>query len=199
MLQLCRNQTVGLHRSGIDSTWWEMDMLDRERENLFSMWPLYTIAMFNIEHKPDYMYFHYTNKISIGCDRLEALIINVTSDRKLGASVIPHFRVILTRQSISEIIVFIQSDHQGQKVNFNVKWEKISFLTNTARNVICNTFFCGILTKKIKLWHYFVDSRSSSRSILLQDHQKVKGTPWDKNFHFWKFISYEAIYPTDPE
>ena len=57
----------------------------------------------------------------MGCDRLEAIIINVTSDRKLGASVIPHSRVMLTRQSISEIIVFIQSDLQGQKVNLNVK------------------------------------------------------------------------------
>ena len=32
-------------------------------------------------------------------------------------------------------------------VNFKVKYEKISFLTNKARNV-CNTSFYGILTDK---------------------------------------------------
>ena len=33
---------------------------------------------------------------------------------KLGASVIPHFHVILTAQSISKIILFIQGHLQGQ-------------------------------------------------------------------------------------
>ena len=56
---------------------------------------------------------------------------------KLGTSVIPHFHVILTAQSISKILLFIQGHLQGQKVNFKVKKEKISFLTNKARNV-CN-------------------------------------------------------------
>ena len=36
-------------------------------------------------------------------------------------SVIPYFYVILTGQSIYEIVVFIQGDLQGQKVNFKVK------------------------------------------------------------------------------
>ena len=40
---------------------------------------------------------------------------------KLGTSVIPYFHVILTEQSISEIILFIQGDLQGPKVNFKVK------------------------------------------------------------------------------
>ena len=40
---------------------------------------------------------------------------------KLGTSVIPLFRVILTRQSISEIILIIQGHLQGQKVNFKIK------------------------------------------------------------------------------
>ena len=37
---------------------------------------------------------------------------------KLGTTVIPHFRVILTGQSISDIIFMTL---QGQKVNFKVK------------------------------------------------------------------------------
>ena len=40
---------------------------------------------------------------------------------KLGRSVIPHFYVISTGQSISEIIMIIQGHLQGQKVNFKVK------------------------------------------------------------------------------
>ena len=40
---------------------------------------------------------------------------------ELGTSVIPHFHVILTGQSISEIILIIQDHLQGQKVNFKVK------------------------------------------------------------------------------
>ena len=40
---------------------------------------------------------------------------------KLGTSVIPHFHVILTKKSISEIILIIQGHIQGQKVNFKVK------------------------------------------------------------------------------
>ena len=54
---------------------------------------------------------------------------------KLGTSVIPHFHVILTRESISENVVFIEGDLQGQKVNFNSSERKHHFLTNTARNV----------------------------------------------------------------
>ena len=38
-----------------------------------------------------------------------------------GTSVIPHFHVILTGQSISCIIFMIQGHFQGQKVNFIVK------------------------------------------------------------------------------
>ena len=40
---------------------------------------------------------------------------------KLGTSVLPHFHVILTMQSISKIILFIQGHLQGQKVNVKVK------------------------------------------------------------------------------
>ena len=53
---------------------------------------------------------------------------------KLGTSVIPHLHVILTGQSISEIILIIQGRLQDQKVDFKVKYEKISILTNKARN-----------------------------------------------------------------
>ena len=66
---------------------------------------------------------------------------------KLGTSAIPHFHVILTGQSISKIILNIQSHLQGQKVNFKVISEKISFLTSKARNA-CNTSFHVILTEK---------------------------------------------------
>ena len=40
---------------------------------------------------------------------------------KPGTSVIPHFYVILTGQSISCITFKIKDHHQGQKVNFKVK------------------------------------------------------------------------------
>ena len=40
---------------------------------------------------------------------------------KPGASVIPHFHVNLTEQSISCIILMTQSHLQGQKDNFKVK------------------------------------------------------------------------------
>ena len=40
---------------------------------------------------------------------------------KPGTSVIPHFHVILTGQSISCIIFMIPGHFQGQKVNFKVK------------------------------------------------------------------------------
>ena len=40
---------------------------------------------------------------------------------KLGTSAIPHFHVILTAQSISKMIVFIEGHPQGQMVNFMVK------------------------------------------------------------------------------
>ena len=39
---------------------------------------------------------------------------------KLGTSVIQHFHVILTGQSISKIILIIQGHLQGQNVNFKV-------------------------------------------------------------------------------
>ena len=44
--------------------------------------------------------------------------------RLLGASAISHFHVILTGQSISEIILIMQGHLQDQKVNFKVIWEK---------------------------------------------------------------------------
>ena len=40
---------------------------------------------------------------------------------KPGTSVIPHFHVILTGQSICCIIFKIQGHHQGEKVNLKVK------------------------------------------------------------------------------
>ena len=59
---------------------------------------------------------------------------------KPATSVIPHFHVILTGQSISCIILMTQGHLQGQKVIFKVKQAKIQFLTNKDRNM-CNTFF----------------------------------------------------------
>ena len=49
---------------------------------------------------------------------------------KPATSVIPHFHVILTGQSISCIILMTQGPLQGQKVIFKVKQAKIPFLTN---------------------------------------------------------------------
>ena len=40
---------------------------------------------------------------------------------KLETNVISHFHMILTGQSISEIILIIQGHLQGQKENFKVK------------------------------------------------------------------------------
>ena len=82
---------------------------------------------------------------------------------KLGTSVIFHFHVILSGQSISEIILIIQGHLRGQKVNFKVKYAEILFLTSNARNM-CNTYFSWDFDWKIYLWYYFEDSRSSSRS-----------------------------------
>ena len=59
---------------------------------------------------------------------------------KPGASVISHFHVILTGQSISCIILMTQCHLQGQKDNFKVKEAKIQFLPNKDRNM-CNTSF----------------------------------------------------------
>ena len=59
---------------------------------------------------------------------------------KLGTSVIPHFHVIFTEQSISEISLFIQGRLQGQKLISNASKKKYHFLTNEAKNV-CNTPF----------------------------------------------------------
>ena len=59
---------------------------------------------------------------------------------KPATSVIPHFHVILTGQSISCRILMTQCHFQGQKVNFKVKQAKIPFLTNKDRNM-CNTSF----------------------------------------------------------
>ena len=45
----------------------------------------------------------------------------IVQQMKPGTSVIPHFRVILTGQSISYIIFIIQGHFRVQKVNFKVK------------------------------------------------------------------------------
>ena len=47
--------------------------------------------------------------------------IGIVQQIKLKTSVIPLFHVIFTGQSISEIILFIKGDLQGQKVYFKVK------------------------------------------------------------------------------
>ena len=59
---------------------------------------------------------------------------------KPGTSVIPHFYVILTGQSISCIILMTHGHLQGQKDSFKVKEAKIPFFTNKDRNM-CNTSF----------------------------------------------------------
>ena len=59
---------------------------------------------------------------------------------KPGTSVIPHFHVILTGQSIFCIILMTQGHLQGQKDNFKVKEAKIQFLKNKDKNM-CNTSF----------------------------------------------------------
>ena len=50
---------------------------------------------------------------------------------KPGTSVIPHFHVILTGQSISCIILMTQGHLQGQKDNFKVKEAKIQIKIGT--------------------------------------------------------------------
>ena len=45
----------------------------------------------------------------------------IVQQMKPGTSVIPHFRVILTGQSISSIIFMTQGHFQGQKAHFKVK------------------------------------------------------------------------------
>ena len=67
-----------------------------------------------------------------------------------GTSVIPHFYVILTEQSIFSIIFMTQGHLQGQKDNFKVKEAKIQFLTNKDRNM-CNTSFTWDFIRK---WMY---------------------------------------------
>ena len=59
---------------------------------------------------------------------------------KQATSVIPHFHVILSGQSISCIILMTQGHLQDQKVNFRFKQAKITFSTNKDRNM-CNTSF----------------------------------------------------------
>ena len=59
---------------------------------------------------------------------------------KPGTSVIPHFHVILTGQSISSIIFMTQGHLQVQKVDFRVKQAKIQFLTILARNMRNTSF-----------------------------------------------------------
>ena len=83
----------------------------------------------------------------------------IFQEMKLGTSVISHFHVILTEQSISETICIIQGHLQGQKVNFRVKQGKIYVLTDKARKM-CNTAFSWVFDWKIHLKYYFGDSRS---------------------------------------
>ena len=66
---------------------------------------------------------------------------------KLGTSAIPHFHVMLTWQSISKIVLNIQSHLQGQKVNFKVIKKKNPFqqVKLGLREI---PLFRGILTEK---------------------------------------------------
>ena len=57
-----------------------------------------------------------------------------------GTSVIPHFYVILTGQSISCIILVTEGHLQGQKDNFKVKEAKLPFLTKKDRNMFNTSF-----------------------------------------------------------
>ena len=63
-------------------------------------------------------------------------------NNKLRKRVIPLFHGILSRKSISGIILMIQGHLQGQEVNFKVKLIKMSFLTTTIRNKCNNSFWC---------------------------------------------------------
>ena len=57
----------------------------------------------------------FVNVISISRSNI------IFQQMKLGTTVIAHFRVILTGQSISDIIVMTLCHFQDQKVNFKVK------------------------------------------------------------------------------
>ena len=81
---------------------------------------------------------------------------------KPGTSVIHHFHVILTGQSVSCIIFMTQGHLQGQKVPFQGHISKNTSFNNNAKNM-CNTSFSWDFVSKIYLWYYF-DPRSSSRS-----------------------------------
>ena len=61
---------------------------------------------------------------------------------ELQTSVIPLFHQIFTEKIIFGIILMIQAHLQGQKVNFKVKFLKMSFLTNIIRNKYNNSFWC---------------------------------------------------------
>ena len=82
---------------------------------------------------------------------------------KLGTSVIPHFHVILTKQSIFELILFIRGNLQGQRLFSKTSKKKKILTIKLGMYVI--PLFHGILTEKVELWHCFANSRSSSRSI----------------------------------
>ena len=95
---------------------------------------------------------------------------------KPGTSVIPHFHVILTGQSISCIILMTNKDrNMWSKVLSKVKNKmfaryfkvKYDFSTNEARNK-CNTSFSCDFDPAIHFLYYLHDSRSKgkiSRSI----------------------------------
>ena len=63
---------------------------------------------------------------------------NFLTNKAIGTCAISPFYVVLTEQCLSETILIIQGHLQGQKFNFKVRYNKISFSTNTAWNV-CNT------------------------------------------------------------
>ena len=111
----------------------------------------------------------YPEQVSAGCHFVNLVrnflraktkwpsdLSRIFQQMKPGTSVIPHFYVILTGQSISCIIFKIQGHLQGQI-------SKNTILTNKARNM-CNTSFSRDFVWKIHLWYYFGDPRSSSRS-----------------------------------
>ena len=77
----------------------------------------------------------------------------------------------LTCKSFYGIMSVIQCDLQGQRVDFKVKFLKIIFVTNPIINKHHNLI---IMYRRIHLWNYFGDSRTSSRSEKKFQDQNVK-------------------------
>ena len=46
----------------------------------------------------------------------------------------------------------MQGGLQGQMINFKLKYIKIVFLPNQSTNIMCNTFFFGVLLTRESIW-----------------------------------------------